>query len=182
MTDAEITALLFLRHEPVPAELALVFGAANEADLARRTSRGVELYRAGLAPRLLLTGGGVLAREFPEAKRMAALARERAVPECDLFVEDRSENTFENLAFSVRLLQERGLLEQLKTVLLVSSEWHMGRVLLTARRYFQPRVSLVCCPTLEGCCRENWTASAACRRVVGAEAVLLEAFLSAGTL
>lgn len=182
MTDAEITALVFLRHNPVPAELAIVFGAANEADLVRRTSRGVELYRAGLVPKLLLTGGGVLARESPEAQQMGALAQSAGVLECDLLVEDRSENTFENLAFSVALLQERSLLDHLTTVLLVSSEWHMGRVLLTAKRYFQSQVSLVCCPTLEGCSRENWTASAACRRVVRAEAALCHTFLSAGAI
>ena len=182
MTDAEIRELLFLRDQPVPAELAIVFGAANELDLARRTGRGVELYRNGFVPRLLLSGGGVLAAKSPEAKRMADLAREAGVPERDLLVEDRSANTFENFAFSVRLLEERGLLGQLETVLLVSSEWHMGRVLRTAKRYLPSRIALVCCPTLEGCCRETWTASDACRRVVHAEAALFEAFLGAGAL
>ena len=52
MTDDEITELLFVRQEPVPAELAMVFAADNEDDMARRTRRGVELYQAGYAPRM----------------------------------------------------------------------------------------------------------------------------------
>ena len=36
MTDDQITELLFVREEPVRADLAMVFGAASEADLARQ--------------------------------------------------------------------------------------------------------------------------------------------------
>lgn len=75
MTDDQITELLFVREEPVRADLAMVFGAANEADLARRTRQGVRLYREGYVPRLLVTGGGVLALTRPEAARTADLAR-----------------------------------------------------------------------------------------------------------
>lgn len=104
MTDEEITKLLFCCDEPCPADVAMVFGAANETDLGRRTIRGVELYRSGFVPKLLVTGGGVLARTRPEAKRMAEIARELGVPTRDLLVEDRSANTFENIDFSVALL------------------------------------------------------------------------------
>jgi hypothetical protein len=45
MTDEEITKLLFCCDEPYPADVAMVFGAAKELDLGRRTIRGVELYR-----------------------------------------------------------------------------------------------------------------------------------------
>ena len=80
LSDEEITKLLFCCDEPCPADVAMVFGAANELDLGRRTIRGVELYRSGLVPKLLVTGGGVLARTRPEAKRMAEIARELGVP------------------------------------------------------------------------------------------------------
>jgi len=93
MTDEETTKLLFCCDEPCPADVAMVFGAANELDLGRRTIRGVELYRSGFVPKLLVTGGGVLARTRPEAKRMAEIARELGVPARDLLVEDRSANT-----------------------------------------------------------------------------------------
>ncbi len=182
MTDAELTKRLFVRDEPVPADLAMVFGAANEIDLDRRTRCGVELYRSSLVPKLLVTGGGVLAQRQPEAKRMADLAREMGVRPADLLVEDRSASTFENVQFSLAMLNDRDLLDQLSSVLLVSSEWHMRRVLLTAQRFFPPSVRLMCCPTLEGCTRDNWTASPGCRDVVLNEAMLLDTFVETGAL
>ena len=182
MTDEEITKLLFCCDEPCPADVAMVFGAANELDLGRRTKRGVELYRSGLVPRLLVTGGGVLARMRPEAKRMAQIARELGVPPRDLLVEDRSVNTFQNIDFSIALLDRHGLLEHLASVILVSSEWHMRRVLLTAQTRFPRPIRFICCPTSEGCNRANWTDSETCRHAVLNELVLLEAFLEKGAL
>ena len=182
MTDEEITNLLFCCDEPCPADVAVVFGAANELDLGRRTIRGVELYRSGFVPKLLVTGGGILARTRPEAKRMAEIARELDVPAHDLLVEDRSANTFENIDFSIALLDRHGLLEHLASVILVSSEWHMRRVLLTAQTRFPRRFRFICCPTSEGCNRANWTGSEACRNEVLNELVLLEAFLETGAL
>ena len=158
MTDDEITELLFVCEDPVPADLVMVFAAANELDLARRTRRGVELYQAGYVPKVLVTGGGVLARNCPEAKRMAEIAQALGVPAPDLLVEGRSANTFDNLRLSVDMLNDCGLLQKLESILLVSSEWHMRRVLLTARRYCPSRIRLVCCPTCEGCKQDNWTA------------------------
>jgi uncharacterized SAM-binding protein YcdF (DUF218 family) len=182
MTDHEITELLFVREEPVSAQLAMVFAAAREDDLARRTRRGVELYKAGYVPKLLVTGGGVLRRMRPEAKRMADVARQCGVAESDLLVEDRSSNTFENVRFSRALLEQCGLLQQLEVVILVSSEWHMRRVLLTMKTSFSDEVKLVCCPTLEGCTRETWTTSEACREEVLGELLLLEAFRETGAI
>ena len=182
MTDEQITELLFLREDPVSAELAMVFAAANEEDLERRTRRGVELYREGFVPRLLVTGGGVLARKCPEAKQMAEIARRLGVPDCDLLVESRSSNTFDNVRFSRALLEAKGLLDGLSTVLLVSSEWHMRRVLLTTKAYFPSQVRLLCCPTTEGCNRQNWTTSAAYRNEVLQELCLLEALEETGAI
>jgi uncharacterized SAM-binding protein YcdF (DUF218 family) len=182
MTDEEIADLLFVREEPIPADLAMVFGAANEEDLARRTRHGVRLYREGHVPKLLVTGGGTLARLRPEAARMRDLALQLGVPEADLLVEARSNNTFANARYSLDLLREAGLLDGLRAVLLVSSEWHMRRVLLIMRATFPAGITLVCCPTPEGCTRETWARTAACREEVLRELSILRAFRDAGLL
>ena len=136
------------------------------------------MYRSGLVPTLLLTGGGA----NPEARRMADVARTLGVPDADLIVEDRSSSTFENAQFSVEVLRQRGVLDGISSILLISSEWHMRRVLLTARRYFPSHIRFTCCPTSEGCTRDNWMSSDACRREVEAEARLLSTFLMTGAL
>ena len=182
MTDDEITEQLFVCENPVPADIAIMFGADNERDMERRARRGVELYRAGLVPRLLVTGGGALARTCPESTRMAEFARRLGVPDVDLLVEDQSTNTFENAAYTVALLQERGLLNTLAVAILISAEWHMRRVLLTVRRFFPATVRFVCCPTREGCNRENWMKLDACREQVALEALLMETFRKTGAI
>ena len=182
MTDEEITALVFAREEPICADLAIVFGAANEDELVERVQHAVGLYRDGYAPKLLLTGGGVLAQSRPEAKRMSQVARELGVRDSDLLIEDRSCNTFENVQYSKSVLQAGELFARLSTVLLVTSEWHMRRVSLTTRKYFGESIRLVCCPTLKGCNRDNWTESKSYRRFVSDEALLLLTLLEVGGL
>ena len=73
MTEREIEQLVFVREDPVAADLAIVFGAACEQEMRSRTLRGVELRQQGHATRLLVTGGGVLAQTRPEAQRMAEI-------------------------------------------------------------------------------------------------------------
>jgi vancomycin permeability regulator SanA len=83
---------------------------------------------------------------------------------------------------SLSVIRAAELLDKLSTVILVSSEWHMRRVLYTARKYFPKSIRMVCCPTGEGCNRDNWTQSETCRKEVTNEAVLLETFLESGAL
>ena len=113
---------------------------------------------------------------------MADIASEAGVPDHDLLVENRSASTFENARFSATLLDAHGLLDDLSTVLLVSSEWHMRRVLLTTKKYFPADIRFVCCPTCEGCNRDDWTQSDTCRMEVLNEATLLKAFLMTGAI
>ena len=94
----------------------------------------------------------------------------------------RSGNTFQNVQFSRALVEERGLLDELGTVLLVSSEWHMRRVLWTMKRFFPARLRLVCCPTTDGCSRATWAKSPSCRQVVLSELLLLQTLRETGAI
>ena len=100
---------LQLHQEPAKADCIVGFGNFN-TDIARRAA---ELYRAGLAPKVLFTGGlgrntaGLLPE--PEAVRFAKVAMECGVPECDIILEDRSTNTKENILFTRAKLEELGL-------------------------------------------------------------------------
>ena len=100
---------LQLHQEPAKADCIVGFGNFN-TDIARRAA---ELYRAGLAPKILFTGGlgrntaGLLPE--PEAVRFAKVAMECGVPEYDIILEDRSTNTKENILFTRAKLEELGL-------------------------------------------------------------------------
>lgn len=68
--------------------------------LRRRVERGVELWRAGVAPVLVMTGRG--AGPLAEAPVMAELARDLGVPDEALALEAASMTTLENAAYCRR--------------------------------------------------------------------------------
>ena len=100
---------LCLHQQPQKADVIVGFGNFN-TDIARRAA---ELYRQGLAPKVLFTGGlgrnteGLLTE--PEAVRFARVAMECGVPAEDILIEDKSTNTKENIEFTRRLLEEKGI-------------------------------------------------------------------------
>ena len=72
----------------------------------------MELYKAGLAPRLMFSGGrGNFTRDWDEteADKFAAKAVEMGVPESDILVENESSNTGENIKFSHQILEQRNI-------------------------------------------------------------------------
>lgn len=100
---------LGMHQEPVKADLIVGFGNFN-TDIARRAA---ELYHQGYAPKILFTGGlGRNTKKLlpePEAVRFAKVAMECGVPEADIILEDKSENTKDNIVFTRELLQSRGI-------------------------------------------------------------------------
>lgn len=100
---------MHLNMEPGPADCIVGFGNYN-VNIALRAA---ELYRAGLAPKVLFTGG--LGRNTAgmwtgsEAERFAAAAVAAGVPERDVIIEDKSTNTAENITFTRDKLAALGL-------------------------------------------------------------------------
>jgi uncharacterized SAM-binding protein YcdF (DUF218 family) len=88
--------------------------------MERRMKVAIELYRAGVAPRILLSGGG---STVPEAEVMRRLALAAGIPESALLVEAVSRNTHENAIQAARLLGACGMTE----VVLVTDRYHALR-------------------------------------------------------
>ena len=100
---------LGMHQTPEKADVIVGFGNFN-TNIARRAA---ELYLRGLAPVVLFTGGlgrnteGLLPE--PEAVRFARVAMECGVPETAILLEPESTNTAENILFTRRLLEQRGI-------------------------------------------------------------------------
>lgn len=135
---AAIAALVLLsarRPEPRPADAIVVLGAAQyngrpSPVFKARLDHAVHLYRRGLAPVLVLTGGvgkGDTLSEGEVGRRYAAAA---GVPDSAMLVDRRSETSAESVGAAARLLRERGL----RSALLVSDPFHMLRLEVLARR------------------------------------------------
>jgi uncharacterized SAM-binding protein YcdF (DUF218 family) len=90
-----------------------------------RMQKAIELYRAGAAPRLLLTGGAVKNR-FVESDVMKRYALEQGVPASAVFTEGQSRNTIQNAFYSCKIMQAHDW----TSALVVTSPTHVRRASL----------------------------------------------------
>jgi uncharacterized SAM-binding protein YcdF (DUF218 family) len=109
------------------ADAIVVLGCTPSSRLRRRVERGVQLYRQGVAPVVLLSGGG--SGPEPEAEIMRRAASACGIPEATLLVEPNSQDTIGNARESAALLHARGW----RTVALVSDRTHLPRAALLFR-------------------------------------------------
>lgn len=143
-----VTRPLEMRYPPVRAEDAASAGAIvllggaiapprpplEWMDLnhsADRIVHAARLWRAGKAPIVVASGGGLPTSGHPvtPADAMAELLVEWGVPRDAIVLERDSKDTYENALFSKRLLDERGI----RRVLVVTSAQHMPRSLAVFR-------------------------------------------------
>ena len=111
-----------------PADAAVVLGAGVYADgtpslaLCDRMRTGVALYHAGLAPRLILSGGPGGAVHETEAMRRLAIRG--GVPADRLILDAGGWNTRATVAHTAPLFRKRGF----RRVLAVSHFYHLPRI------------------------------------------------------
>ena len=137
MRDAE-SLYLFLSDCPGPTESADFILAAGSHDL-RVPEHAAKLYRKGLAPLIVCSGGlgkvtDGLFRE-PEAILFARRCIACGVPEDRILTETESTNTGENIRFTRRILREKGLYP--RSGILVSKPYMARRVFATAYRQWE---------------------------------------------
>ena len=87
----------------------LVLGYPSRADGSPdptqrvRVAAGVEAYRRNHCERIVISGGAAHNASV-EAQAMAKLAREDGVPAAQVAIEDRAQNTWQNVEYSLPLL------------------------------------------------------------------------------
>ena len=102
-------------------------GQTEIGEAAERLTAPLELWRQGRVKKLLVVGGDT--NPVPglpsDARRVEALLVAWGVPADRILVEERSRNTRENAIEAARIVAD----QQLTTLLLVTSAWHMPRAL-----------------------------------------------------
>jgi uncharacterized SAM-binding protein YcdF (DUF218 family) len=117
----------------VHADAAIVLGAAvwgNQLSpvFRERVNHAINLYRSGRVRKLIFTGGQGNPGEQAESFAARQYARQSGVPAGDIFIEDRSHTTYENLLYAKSVADDHGL----KKVLIVSDPLHMKRAMVMA--------------------------------------------------
>jgi uncharacterized SAM-binding protein YcdF (DUF218 family) len=133
---AATLAVAGLRDHNQPADVAVVFGnrvhrsGIPSPSLATRLDKAVEIYNAGLAPAVLVSGG--FGREgWDEAEVMAAYLIERGIPEQAVFIDRQGNNTYLTALNTAELAEINGW----RSFILVSHFYHLPRARLVFDRF-----------------------------------------------
>ena len=124
------------RDEAQRAHAIVVLGAAQYVGrpspvLRARVDHAVALWKRGLAPTLILTGGTGVGDTTSEAAVARKYAMSRGVPDRAIVVEIKGRTTSESMRAVARIMEDR---EQ-NSVILVSDPFHMLRLSILARRF-----------------------------------------------
>jgi uncharacterized SAM-binding protein YcdF (DUF218 family) len=111
------------------AQAIIVLGAAQfdgrpSAVLSARLDHAADLYKEGLAPLIVVTGGKQAGDRFTEAEASANYLAGKGVPGGAIERETTSTDSFDELSATARFLHQRGINE----VVLVSDPFHAYRI------------------------------------------------------
>ncbi len=118
------------------ADVAIVLGSKVEenglpsARLRARLDKAVELYRQGLFPRVIVSGG-FGSEGFDEAAVMKKYLVEKGLPEASVYVDSQGTTTHLTARNSAQLMKENGW----RSALVISQYFHISRTKLALRRY-----------------------------------------------
>lgn len=117
------------RDDRTPSGAIIVFGAAQyngrpSPVLAARLDHAIDLYRAKVADRIVVTGGRVPGDASTEASASARYLTERGVPDSAILREIQGRSSWQSLASAAHFLKEQGRTE----VVLVSDPFHSARI------------------------------------------------------
>lgn len=149
LTNDILDRLLFegLNDNGASVDCIIVLGSIKAAKY--RVPVAAEAFFAGRSKKIMLCGGK--SRDFSgkimaEAENMYEKALELGIPETRIIVEKSSQNTIENILCSLLELQRSMWLNKVKSVLLVTTTYHMRRSLHIARYLFPAHITVYPCP------------------------------------
>ncbi|HOV80660.1 MAG TPA: YdcF family protein [Bacillota bacterium] len=151
-----LAAFLAAGDRPEKADVIITLGGDSERELY-----AADLYLAGLAPGIIMSGCGA------SAWQMAKRAAGRGVVEKDILIEDKSENTYQNAVYTREIV----LAHNFRSAIVVTSPYHMRRTRLVFGRVFRKTgVKLIYCSARDS----GFNADGRCRGVTDRQIVRRE--------
>ncbi|WP_040806078.1 YdcF family protein [Nocardia concava] len=132
-----------MHHEPRPVDVGIGLGG-HDIGVA---TYAADLYRAGTFPLIVFTGANAptTVDRFPrgEAVHFQERAIELGVPAEAILIEPEATNTGDNIDLTRALLSERGYVDSIKSVMLISRPYQQRRSYAICRKRW-PEVDVVC--------------------------------------
>lgn len=114
-----------------PSDFIVLLGGETDG---QRTRKAVELYREGLAPKIIVSSGARISWRTTESKEMVALLKQLHVPDSDIILEQKSRSTYENALYTKEIVE--GQILRNKRITLVTDDWHTRRSMYVFRQVF----------------------------------------------
>jgi uncharacterized SAM-binding protein YcdF (DUF218 family) len=157
-----------LEHPLKKSDIILILCSHDK----RVAEHAAELFRAGWAPLIVVSGGiSPFTSTFynePEAWAYARVLVEKGVPREKILVEDASTNTGENLRFTEKLLRENGV--EVRSCIVVQKPNMLRRAWATVRKEW-PAVAAIASGskkiTLQNCEHDHFTQEMMIHELVG---------------
>jgi len=134
-TVKAVTDFIFVKDKPRKADLIIVSGSSQR----QLPQKAITLYKAGLAPKILFTGGFNPKIDKNECDFGKEIALKKGVAQGDILTENKSLNTKEII---------KNYKIPCKRIILVSKPYHSRRLKMTFAKFF-PRSELLIVPVMD---------------------------------
>ena len=158
--DEFITKVVFdgIKDDLKNNEWCIVFG--NSLQINERVKTIIEKYNEKRFEKIILCGGKsgisnvIEKNDVSEAMRMKNMLVNTNIPDENIYLEENSNNTFENIdnAFNIILKDNKGI----DSISIISGEYHLKRCLLAINKKY-PDISVTTIPSYDGYAdKDNW--------------------------
>jgi uncharacterized SAM-binding protein YcdF (DUF218 family) len=149
----EMTEYIFLRDNLALADLIFVFGTRYKES----AEKAAEVYRAGYAPRVLISGGVNKISKLVEADELKKVLEVGGVPAAAIFSERESTNTLANVQNSAKMIATEIGWDKIKKIIVVAKNYHIRRALMTLKKHFPENIQyFISTYSIEGINRDDW--------------------------
>lgn len=156
LTDEQIDSIVFtsIDDDKLNSEYALVFG--NSMLIKERVITSVNAYKDGRIKKMIFMGGinGISNQDnssISEAFKMKELALSLGVKESDILIDDKSNNTFENIENAMKLLPRN-----VNHISIITSEFHLKRCNAILKKNY-PNILVTMIASKDGFSdKDNW--------------------------
>lgn len=151
------------------ADYGIVFGCDFLTEMKFRIRGAIELVRRDQVRTLLLSGGVTGASNRSEAEIMHAMALKAGVDPERLLLESISRTTQQNVLECAKLIRSRHDHSRRFSVALITSDWHMSRVWMMAKKHLPQTTTLFCAPQKTTCSADVWSETIQCACLIRSE-------------